>query len=296
MHVNRLTFLLPFISFFCLISACVTPLNAPAHLPLSDQQKADLIAADVIILGEIHDNPEHHLIQAELLRNLAAERGIAAIYLEQVPRQQQAILSAVSKENLDQAGERLEWQKSGWPDFALYRPIFEAALDAHIPLVGANIPVASSKSIYTSGYDGVFSKVEQDQVGLMEPLPPEASERLKQSIIEGHCNMIPADHAVKMIPIQRARDAAMALSFLAAKPQRTPVIYIVGAGHARKDFGIPWYIKRAAPQLKVWSLGLGEVGQDEEKGMNEVYDHWYRTKAASRDDPCLKLEKSLHKK
>ena len=63
---------------------------------------------------------------------------------------------------------------------------------------------------------------------------------------------------------------------------------ITGNGHARKDWGAPYYVTFAAPDVSVASLGLGEEGASPDGGFDTVES----TKGVDRGDPCAAFDKS----
>ncbi|MGB8623710.1 MAG: ChaN family lipoprotein, partial [Paracoccaceae bacterium] len=89
---------------------------------------------DVIILGEIHDNPIHHRNQA---RAVAALKPAALVFEMLTPEK---ATKATPDLRGDKAGlgEALGWADSGWPDFSYYYPIFAAAPQAKI--FGGDLP------------------------------------------------------------------------------------------------------------------------------------------------------------
>ncbi len=258
---------------------------------MSPEQQQSLMQADIILLGEQHDNPDHHKLQAQIVEMLGQAGVLGAVVFEQVNWDQQVIVSNLSNRNLHQLETQLNWAKSGWPSFKFYEPIFTTATRFRAPIIAGNISSEKSKAVYKEGYHAVFSLDEQKLLGLTKELDGPAMTALKKEVFEGHCQMIPEDHVSAMVPIQRARDAAMALAW--HKHHKTgKAIFIVGSGHARKDFGLPWYLKQLDPSLKIWSIGMNEKGSEAQAG---AYDQVITTDPILRDDPCAELDKKWNK-
>ena len=83
-----------------------------------------------VLLGEKHDNPDHHRLQAWLLRALIAagrrpKLGFEMFTADDAP----AIARQLAAHPTDAVGlaEAVNWQRSGWPDWAMYQQIAEAA-------------------------------------------------------------------------------------------------------------------------------------------------------------------------
>ncbi len=292
------------LGIFCFfLISCTTLSTNPTHTLqsslLSSKSRAalssawpELMKADVILIGELHDNPHHHELQADLIKSLANAKRLDAVLFEQLDTEQAPALAGLELKDLDRIPELLSWSNSGWPDFALYRPVFKEALEAQIPIIAANFPRSLTKKIYQEGYPVVFNAAEVESLGLHIDLEREALRSLREAIYEGHCRLIPDAHLHSMIQIQRARDGMMALQ-LRRSPQQGTSVYIVGSGHARRDYGIPKYLKNLYPNLKIYSIGLVEEQQEPTQTNPSPYDLTLVTKAAQREDPCLALEKKL---
>lgn len=284
-QISLFLFLLPFLLIQTI--SCVS--TGPASKLQQLIKPADIEAilqADVVLLGEQHDNPHHHAIQAELIKLSGQKSRLGSVVFEQVTWEQQAVLAALTSRTLGDLPQKLSWESSGWPAFGLYEPLFAAATDYRAQLIAGNIVPEKSKAIYREGYAAVFQEAEIAKLGLGEELEPKAKEALEQEIFEGHCKLLPRDHVKAMIPIQRARDAAMALAWYRLH-RGGQSIFIVGAGHARKDFGIPWYLKRLKPELKIYSLGMSEQGSPADPS---AFDLLLTTEGVTRKDPCEELK------
>ena len=84
-----------------------------------------------VLLGEKHDNRDHHRLQAWLLRALIAAGRRPAVGFEMFTADDApAIARQLAAHPTDAVGlaEAVNWQRSGWPDWAMYQPIAEAAL------------------------------------------------------------------------------------------------------------------------------------------------------------------------
>lgn len=236
---------------------------------------ARLPPADVTILGEVHDNGLHHLAQAAAI---AAVKPKAVVF-EMLSAEQAALIT--SELLLDQAALKmaLKWDDSGWPDFALYYPIFAALGDASI--YGAARPRDEVRRAFGEGAAGVFGEGAQ-RLGLDLPLPDDQMARRAQEQFEAHCEAMPLEMMGGMVEAQRFRDAAFSDVVLRATTDGS-VVLIAGNGHARIDWAVPFMLKIAAPELSVLSVGMLEQPVTD----TPPYDVWLQTGAAEREDPCL---------
>ncbi|MCV2882679.1 ChaN family lipoprotein [Actibacterium sp. XHP0104] len=232
--------------------------------------------ADVVVLGEVHDNPVHHENQAAAVASIAP----AALVFEMLDAAQAARITPALRGDADALGAELGWADSGWPDFALYYPIMAAVPQARI--YGGAVPRADVRRSVSEGAAAVMGG-DAAAYGLDLALPAEqqaAREALQQ---EAHCNALPPDLLPGMVQAQRLRDAALALAVdQALRDTGGPVAVITGNGHARTDWGLP-----AALRLVRADVSLLAVGQFEtDPGADAPYDLWLITAPAEREDPC----------
>lgn len=241
---------------------------------------AQLRGADVVILGETHDNAAHHRGQGAILQALAPR----AVVFEMLSEDQAVRLDAQARKDLDGLGTLLGWETSGWPDFALYRPVFAGLGDAAV--IGAAVPRDKVRAAYKDGAAAVFG-ADAARFGLHEALPePEQSAR-EAAQFEAHCGAMPLALMGGMVAAQRFRDAAFARTVIAAQASHgRPVVMIAGTGHARTDWGMPRLLAWAAPQLKVVSVGFLEADDP-----TAPFDIRIPTAPAERDDPCAAFDK-----
>ncbi len=230
---------------------------------------AGLATADVVVIGETHDNPAHHAVQAQIVAALQPK----ALVLEMLTPDQ------VTDMTRDMAGFGTAWEKAGWPDFEMYLPIFTAS-DAAI--FGAAVSREVARASYT---DGVAAHFDGDPAlfGLDQPLPGDQHDQRIELQFFAHCEAMPRVALGGMIEVQRLRDATLAMVALdAIDSTGKPVVIITGNGHARKDWGVPAMLRQARPALVVKSIGQAEDGQVPEGGFDLVYD----APAVDRPDPC----------
>lgn len=240
----------------------------------------DLPDVDIVILGEVHDNAVHHLNQASALRSLAP----AAVVFEMLTPEQAAIVQA--RDRVGAAlGAALDWETSGWPSFALYQPVFEAVGKARI--YGMAVPRDQLWAALEDGPAAAFGP-DAARFDLDRPLASDEQAARETMQADAHCDALPPDMLPGMVAAQRFRDAAFADTALTALAETGgPVAVITGSGHARTDWGIPAALRRAAPDLRVLS-----IGQLEDQGTvpsDPPFDLWLVTEPAERPDPCAGL-------
>src|SRR6266850_1981294 len=256
-----------------------------------------------VLLGEKHDNPDHHRLQAWLLRALIAAGRRPAVGFEMFTVDDApAIARQLAAHPADAVGlaEAVNWQRSGWPDWAMYQPIAEAALQAKLPIVATNLAPATARSLGQSGaaaLDMAFAA----RHSLDRPLAPDTQAAMAEEIREAHCGYASETQVNAMLLVQRARDAQMAEN-LAAAGQQDGAVLISGAGHVRRDYGIPTYLASRAPEASVISVAFLEVSRDRLEPTAYAarfgrpalpFDYVWLTPRVDDDDPCAAFEEQL---
>ena len=245
--------------FLSLISGAAM-LAAPfafAEVPDAAQQ------ADVVILGEIHDNPAHHATQVAYIEAIAPT---AVVFEMLLPAEADAVASDMDA--LSQAK---------WTNIEDYRDVVAASPR----VVGAALSHDTVRAAFAEGAADVFG-AEANRFGLTTPLSPDEQDLREDGQFAAHCEAMPRDLMSGMVEAQRLRDAHFARTVLEAfDTHGGPVILITGNGHARSDWGVPSYIARVRPDLDVFALGQAEAGQ-----LSGGFDQIVDAPEVDRPDPC----------
>lgn len=257
------------------------------------------------LLGEIHDNPDHHRLQAWVLAEILGRGRHPVVVMEMLDDTQAAGIAKHRAAGADAAsfGEAVGWGETGWPAWETYRPVAEAAFAGGVELAWGNVP---RKTARRAGFEGlqIMGTPWLEEAHLATPLAPDLAAALHQDIQDGHCGMLPAEMLAPLAGVQRLRDARMAARM--AKLGKVPgAVLIAGGGHVRRDRAVPWYLARHLPWMPYRTLTLVEV----EAGKLAAADYlptfpdgrpatdflWF-TPGATRPDPCEKFAAHMKKK
>jgi len=261
--------------------------------------------ARFVLLGENHDNPDHHRLQAELLRQLIDIGRRPAVGFEMLDIDDDpAIAKHLARAPKDAVGlgEAVGWNQRGWPDWKFYQPIAQVALEAGLPIVATNLRQATVRTLRRDGVAGL----ERDlihQLELDRPVPPDIWRKMADDIRKAHCGYAPKDRLETMVMIQRARDARMADSMIAAA-RPDGLVLVVGAGHTRIDYGIPTHLRTKARGQTLVSLAFVEVQEGKTTavpyalgfGRNTLpFDYVWFTPRRANLDPCEEFKTQLER-
>ena len=232
------------IIFILLLVPCVNA-HAAQFAGVSDKKAADLAEvvknverADVIFIGEIHDNAQHHKAQLDIIRSLHAKKHTMAIGLEMFTPEDQQKLDDWTEGKLDEESFMPIYARNWSYGWQLYRDLFIFARDNHIPLIALNIPKA------------VIAKVMADGPSALQEseIPPKISWSLNESqadymeiIARQVFGSSPPDKFVaRLSKAQALRNSGMAWN-IAKYRQKHPadkVVVLAGTWHAVKN-GVP---------------------------------------------------------
>jgi uncharacterized iron-regulated protein len=163
--------------------------------------------SEALLLGETHDNREHHRLQGRMLENRLAAGARPALLMEQFDVDQQA---AIDEARL--AGKDLASLMRGW-DWSLYQPLVALANMASIPLLAANLPRGATRQIVREGYSTL--PVGKVQRLALDSVWDDARQRHMSALIdESHCRKITPELRDGLVRAQRLRDATLADSAL----------------------------------------------------------------------------------
>jgi uncharacterized iron-regulated protein len=254
-----------------------------------------------MLLGELHDNPDHHRLQAWLV----AQVKPTAVVLEMADVDQAAALEAFqSKPDWQPAalGATLDWERRGWPKWSTYQPIAEAAKETGATILAGNAEREKVRTVAKGGHD-VLDGAETKRLGLDEPLPSDAEAALQAEIAASHCGMLPEKVVPAMASAQRLRDATLADQLLTAAGRDARVVLITGNGHVRRDRGVPYVLeRRGLAATEIASVMLLEVDPETGAALDlvprdgagkPVADYIWITPAASRPDPCEEMKRQM---
>ena len=139
-----------------------SPASPPAYVPerVYDTRRhafadlevmlADLAKADIVFVGEQHDDPNTHRLEAAILDGLRRRGVTVSVSLEMFERDTQGSVNSYLSGGISED----EFLKSSrpWPRYATdYRPVVELARSWGFPLIAANIPRRFASSVAKTG-------------------------------------------------------------------------------------------------------------------------------------------------
>ncbi len=233
---------------------------------------SEIDAADVVLVGEEHDDPVGHYLQAQMLKGVHGARSSAgidrpiALSLEMFTTDVQGVVDEYLAGLISEKSFRAESRP--WQNYETdYRPAVEYAKESGLKVIAANAPRRYASRVTANGPDAL-NDLPASSRDWLPPLPykqasqPYISE-WNQTMRENSHGMSeetsdePVDDSVAMYPnmlaAQSLWDASMAYSIANGlmKDLGSTVMHFVGAFHVENRTGIPEHLLRYRPGTKV---------------------------------------------
>ncbi len=229
--------------------------------PATDKQGnlSDLIKINskkrVVLLGEHHDNMEHHRWQLQMIAGLHTLNSKLILGFEMFPRQSQGILNKWVQGELTEKQflKEVNWGEYWSFDAQIYMPLFHFARMNKIPMIALNVDRSLIREVGKKGWDKVASELKE---GISDPAP--ASEGYRQMLAsvfmqhgQDHDEGSPEELVEKAMTMpgfsrfvesQQVWDRAMAEAIttgLDKHPQGQQIVAVLGSGHMMYHYGVP---------------------------------------------------------
>lgn len=220
----------------------------------------ELAGREVVLLGETHDDADHHRWQLHTLAALHSRRPDMVLGFEAFPRRAQPVLDrwVAGELTAQQFLAEVRWDEVWNVGAELYLPLFEFARLQRIPMVALNVGRPLTEAVAAKGWDAV-PQAEREGLSRPAPAPPAYREALAR-VHREHGEKVPL---ASFIEAQQTWDRAMAEA-LARQPRRRLAVGIVGSGHLRHGHGVPLQLRalgveRVAALLPVAAADCGAL-------------------------------------
>ena len=208
-----------------------------------------LSEADVVFIGELHNNPIVHWLQLEITRDLGKKKTLV-LGAEMFEADNQEALNEYLAGNIDAAG--LDSTARLWKNYKTdYAPLVDYARENNLPFVATNIPRRYANSVYKEGFD-VLHTLSEEEKSWIAPLPIYYNAEWPE--YKGMLEMM-GDHSSPTMPMaQASKDATMAWFISQNLEDETLFIHYNGSYHSDNHASIINYLLRTNSDLKVMTL------------------------------------------
>ncbi|BBB29010.1 ChaN family lipoprotein [Neptunomonas japonica] len=241
----------------------------------------DLQKSHYVLVGEKHDNEDHHRLELQLLESLLNKPHTRVVFEMLTDEQQSNIALLSSTDSKDQIHRKLSWNDKGWP-WKDYAPLIHNSLLKGANISAGNINRATIKQIYQQkNNDTLFNETP---FKTLKNIPEVAKKQILNQVFESHCQLMPKAQLAPMMTIQLTRDASMANAMLIGKE---PSILIAGSFHTQKNIGVPLHLRQVTKQTTKTVL-LAEVRKNQLQpedyaSLSEADYIWFTPKQVEKD-------------
>ena len=220
-----------------------------------EKMKKTLLDKDIVLFGEIHNNPIAHWLQYELTADLHESRKLI-LGAEMFEADNQTFLTDYVNKNISY--HQLDSLARLWSNYKTdYAPLVDFAKEKQLPFIATNIPRRYANLVYRKGFEALNSLSEKEKEW-MAPLPIPFDSELptyKKILVDLGDHGSPA-----LVKAQATKDATMAHFILSNYKSGYLFLHYNGAFHTDYYEGILWYLKREKDDLKYATIST--VSQD----------------------------------
>lgn len=229
----------------------------------------DANKSNVVLFGELHDNPIAHWLQLELTKELGSNNKLV-LGAEMFEKDNQDEMDAYLKGSI--TSKEFDSLARLWVNYSTdYAPLVEYAKEHSLPFIATNIPRKFASLVHKKGGFSALDSLTSEEKSWIAPLPIvyDSSLATYQEIL-----VMLGDHATPdLVKAQAIKDATMAHSISEHLSESSIFIHYNGAFHSNYYEGILWYLKRyssAVNALTISTVTQLEVGKLEKEHLGKA--------------------------
>jgi uncharacterized iron-regulated protein len=258
----------------CLVcSLGISAQHKPAYILYSAKGKQvsygkmlkQLLKQEVVLFGEIHNNPISHWLELKIAKDCGERRAIL-LGAEMFERDNQQPLNHYLEEKITAKG--LDSLARLWKNYKTdYAPLVNYAKENKVGFVATNVPRKLASMVSKGGFEALntLSPLEKTWVARL-PIAYDPN-------LPGYQKMLTmmGDHASpNMAKAQALKDATMAHSILEHLNMDELFIHYHGSYHSEFHEGIMWYLKQARATMRIATIAT--VSQKDIQSL--LPEHW----------------------
>ena len=211
---------------------------------------------DIILFGELHNNPISHWMQYEITSDLNKSKNLI-LGAEMFEADNQLPLNDYLANDITY--KELDSLARLWSNYKTdYAPLVDFAKDNNLRFVATNIPRRYARLVHKKGFDALDS-LSSEEKEWIAPLPIPFDSELptyKKILVDM------GDHgSPELVKAQAIKDATMAHFILKNYEEGHVFIHYNGAYHSDYYEGILWYLKKDGSDVKYGTIST--VSQDD---------------------------------
>lgn len=214
------------------------------------QMTEELSEAEVVLFGELHNNPICHWLQYELSAALFSINKNLVLGAEMFERDNQELLNLYLQDSI--SAEALDSLARLWPNYETdYKHLVDFAKERNLPFIASNTPRKYARMVYRNGFESLDT-LSVDEKNWFAKLPIAYDPELP-----GYKAMLEmmGGHGGENLPkAQAIKDATMAFSILENHKRGELFLHFNGDYHSKDFEGIQWYLNEGKRKLKIKTI------------------------------------------
>ncbi len=242
---------------FLLLSFTLQASDKPAYILYNAQGKKvafskmikQLERQDIVLFGELHNNPISHWLELEITQACAEKRNLV-LGAEMFEQDNQSALTNYLQGKITVKG--LDTSARLWKNYKTdYAPLVNFAKENNIAFIATNIPRKYASQVSKGGFESLANLADQEK-SWIAPLPIAYDANLP-----GYQKMLTmmGEHTSPNMPkAQAIKDATMAHFIFKNWTPGQLFIHYNGSYHSDFHEGISWYLMRSKPDIKIATI------------------------------------------
>ena len=222
-----------------------------------------LAKSDVVLFGELHNNPICHWMQLSVTESIFEKNGKLTLGAEMFESDGQLLINEYFEGQISK--KSFEKEMRLWDNYKTdYKPLLEFANTNKLKFVATNIPRRYASMVNHNGFESLDALSDEAKKYIM-PLPmiydtlnPSAQKMLKMDFGHG----VGGPRVESMVKSQSTKDATMAHFILENIEKKTTFIHYQGDFHSANYGGIYWYLNYWESKLEVMTISTVEADGD----------------------------------
>lgn len=223
--------------------------NAKGKKVSYEKMLKDLRQQDVVLIGELHNNPISHWLELEITQALAEQRQLV-LGAEMFERDNQGALTNYLQGKITAKG--LDSSARLWKNYKTdYAPLVNFAKEKNLAFIATNVPRKFASLVARGGFENLSNlTVEEKSWIAPQPMAYDAN-------LPGYQKMLTmmGEHTSPNMPkAQALKDATMAHFIFSNWTPGSLFIHYNGSYHSEYQEGISWYLKRSKADIKIATI------------------------------------------
>ena len=223
--------------------------NAKGNKVSYEKMLKNLQKQDVVLIGELHNNPISHWLELEITQALSEKRQLV-LGAEMFERDNQATLTNYLQGKITAKG--LDSSARLWKNYKTdYAPLVNFAKEKNLPFIATNVPRKYASQVSRGGFESLANLTSEEK-SWIAPMPIAYDANLP-----GYQKMLTmmGEHTSPNMPkAQALKDATMAHFLFTNWNPESLFIHYNGSYHSEYYEGISWYLKRSKADIKIATI------------------------------------------